>query len=366
MLCNCSNCEGDSGAKELPGGQWDRSSSFSSGESSTLSARQEYPNHNQEGQQQHLNPRARLRQWEIPGRPGWMYFLDLHPTHRQSKRLAAIRSATVARGLWSEATELRLKRIEDEAKPALDKLLAHQETSVSASEREALSRYISSLWRRGRSWLAKQPAQLRPEVAELLKAIQSEPGLPKDLVRVFTEEAEKMSAEPPARPEPLEPMTRTVKAMRWELIRVTHGLFASDTPVWMPASGVVAANSEIVLPLSPSMALVSTWRLPHDGGISVFHGGDDVVREINRRTVQGASRHIFSDSLIDTDSVESLLRKGVERPIFSDQDARRVPESIRQLFRRGVSEYPDRRQAENSELLRMVRHAATSATGERH
>lgn len=85
-----------------------------------------------------------------------------------------------------------------------------------------------------------------------------------------------------------------LKRMTWQFMTTTggHGFLTSDNPVYFHEGlGLAHQQAEVTFPLSTNIALWATWRIDLQEGY--VPTTEQVVDEINRRTVSIASRWIF-------------------------------------------------------------------------
>jgi hypothetical protein len=213
--------------------------------------------------------------------------------------------------LYTDELEQHLaNELEGPAKAAIEAVRARVEPK--GADREALARYIVSLWKRvpqGRvRVLARVPevaSSLRKEYTESLEAAATADPLLRDKAKSRLMELnaalDKLSREPPPEVwhanltrESTPAMVEALLTMSWRFLCASKDQFLTcDNPVFFfESEGVGRPSSELTLPISDSIAL---WA-----NRSAFSGSPFLValpvavRELNRRTACNAKRFVYS------------------------------------------------------------------------
>jgi hypothetical protein len=214
-------------------------------------------------------------------------------------------------GLYSEEVEAFLNEsVETPTHPIFDKILRREQ--ISDSERAALARYITFMWKRvprGRKRaLGRVPEsaeETRQEVmAEIDEGVRS--GLIDDVraasLRRQVEEIidrEKASPSPRLWYDSFEPIggsqvEQVLQSMNWVfLCSDSQRFFTSDSPVFFfENEGIGRLTSELTFPISDSIALFADWnRTVSDQYVSA---NSSLVKKINARTVRNSERFVFA------------------------------------------------------------------------
>ena len=243
-----------------------------------------YPRNNTTGQDQHTNPKARLKLWEAREVRGdvWYYGKQREPGRRVRRQTVV--SATVLQGVWTEEAEGRLNtEIEQPVESGLAQLSETRAPSLDTVQRQAVARYLMSLFRRGWRELAAQPERLRPEISRLETLIEEAGSVP-EAVDVLRANIADLATCPPARPFPIEEVSDVIAAMRWTVLECTNAsFFNGDTPVQIVPCAIASQDCELTFPLSPSRALVCDWGIPRPWTALQPVTAVEVA-EVNRRT----------------------------------------------------------------------------------
>ena len=283
-----------------------------------------YPLHNNSGQCQHANPKSRLKYWEAES-PGqiWCYAKERDAGRRVCRQMLA--KATVVRGVWSENDEGRLNtEIEQAAEPGLLQL-SHASTPVLEGEqREAVSRYLVSLFRRGWNELTAQPMRLKAAVERLEVLIDAQGFSPVPRHVLETELAE-LAMHPPGRPFPLPEAAQVLAAMRWTVLDTPHHEFVNtDSPVQIVPPVIVGQDCEVTMTLTPKRALVCDWGIPQPWTETKAASSEEIL-EVNCRAVRGARDCIYFASRPEEGDVPAMMSIPARRRIHDWGSGRKVP-----------------------------------------
>ncbi len=315
-----------------------------------------YPQHNTTGQRQHTNPRARLRAWKAPESEGqvWCYSKQPRPERRIYRQTIA--SATVLRGIWTEEEEERSNtEVEQPAAPGLACLTDSLQPTLRKHDRQAVARYMMSMFRRGWQELTAQPKRLRPEVAQLRTMIHTA-GFSPEALHVLEAEIADLSECPPGRPLPIRRVADVMAAMRWTVLRCSDPMFVNgDSPVQIVPHVIINPESEVTLPLSPTRVLICDWGFPRPP-ITIRVATDAEVLEVNRRTAMGAEQYVYFADRPTDNAVREFLDGGPRRRILDDSDRRAVPRKHRRSMERDARRILSGRERENIELVEHLRN----------
>ncbi len=291
-----------------------------------------YPRHNTRGQRQHTNPKARLRLWEASGFAGdiWCYRKEPgpgDPIYRQK-----VATATVLYGIWSEDDEERLNReVEQPAEAGLAQLVGAEAPELSASQRQAVARYLLSLFRRGWQEIAAQPQRVQPEVRRMVEMVGAS-RLTAKAQHVIEEELEDVAKHPPGRPFPVDQVSEVLSAMRWTVLRCANPSFVTgDSPAQIVPHVVVDRRCEVTLALSPTRALVCDWGIPQPWTSGRTATAEEIL-EVNRRTALGADSFVYFASRPSETYVQQLLAQKPQTRISKEGSRRCVPWKHRQTM----------------------------------
>ena len=314
-----------------------------------------YPRHNTTGQRQHTNPRARLRRWEAPESNGliWCYTKQPGPGRRIYRQ--TISSATVLRRIWTEDEEHRLNsEVEQPAASVLKQLTETLQPSLRRHERQAVARYVMSLFRRGWQELSAQPQRLQSEVARL-KAMVRAAGFSPEALHALEANIADLAKHPPGRPLPIHRVGDVLAAMRWTVLRCPDPMFINgDSPVQIVPQVIVNPDSELTLPLSPTRALICDWGVPRTS-TAIRTATAAQVLEVNRRTIQGAERHIYFANRPAESELLELLDGGPRPRILDEKGARVVPRKHRRNMELDARRILRGREKENMELIEQLK-----------
>ena len=314
-----------------------------------------YPRHNTTGQRQHTNPRARLRGWEAPESEGLIWCYGKQPGPGRRIRRHTIASATALRGIWTEDEEdCSNTEVEQPAASGLEQLTETLQPSLRRHARQAVAKYMMSLFRRGWQELAAQPQRLRPEVAQLTAMIQTA-GFSPEAVRILEENIVDLSKHPPGRPLPIRQISGVMAAMRWTVLQCPAPMFVNgDSPVQIVPHVIVKPESEVTFPLSPTRALICDWGFPRPS-ITIRTATAAEVSEVNRRTAVGAECYIYFANRPAENDLHALLDGQPRQRILDDKVRRDVPRKHRRNMELNARRILRGRKKENMELIEQLK-----------
>lgn len=260
----------------------------------------------------HYVPQAYLRGFATPQDPDQIWMFDRADS---SWRKAAINRVAQQRGYYDAETEKALRTdIEGPAHIALAKLRARPD--LSHDERFDLTRYISCLMRRvprGRrrtvelldkaSMIDDVIDRLRDEIVEAIQHRGENTegagvlGQLEGLRAKYHETPSENLASWIHQPWPLMGSTRALYEMTWRVIHSEDDstFLTSDNPAhFFEGIGLGHEHSEIAFPLATHLGLIANWQGPRRQSFLAVGRQREIVREINRRTIAGAERFIFS------------------------------------------------------------------------
>ena len=317
-----------------------------------------YPRHNAAGQRQHTNPKALLRGWEASEPPGlvWCYAKLRNSGRRISRQPLA--SATVLRNIWTEDDEHRSNtEVEQPAASGLKRLTEAFRPTLRSHERQALARYMMSLFRRGWQELAAQPQRLRAEVPRL-EAMLHTSGFSSADLHALQDHIEELSSHPPGRPLPIREISDVMEAMRWTVLRCPAPVFVTgDSPVQILPHVLIDPESEVTLPLSPTRALICDWGFPRPS-LAIRRATSAEVLEVNRRTALGAEQYIYFAAKPAENALGNLLDGSSCPRILDANRSRVVPGKHRRAMQRQARRILLGRERENENLVKSLRELA--------
>jgi hypothetical protein len=229
------------------------------------------------------------------------------------------------RELYTEELEARLNNtIEQPAGAVLEKISRRER--LDASDREAFAVYIVSMWKRGPAGrsrvMDKIPDTVKGITDELEKDIHELRGRAAlsneryfNLLAQTAKTREKLMANPPIKTwwDLLDPSTSrnivdALLKMNWAFLTDPRGeVLTSDNPVYFfPWAGIGKPESELVFPVDQFTAMLATHETFASG--TYFIGKGVALREINRRIMTNADRHIVAAQQLDW--VPKLIANG--------------------------------------------------------
>ena len=157
---------------------------------------------------------------------------------------------------------------------------------------------------------------------------------------------------PPARPMPLDMITRAIAAMRWTVLCDPRAAFLTgDTPVGISPKGcLVAPTTELVFPLGPARALLCDWTGP-PSAVAIETASPASVRDINRRVARAAVQRVYSNRPIDRQRIAALLSDRRPHRIVHRSRRSNVPARVARDFDHAVRDFHRRRIVEHLELV---------------
>lgn len=273
---------------------------------------------------QHFVPQAYLRAFEDPSSPG---FIWAQSRREDAPRLVPIKKIAQSRGFYEPATEALLaSAIEAPANPILARLRRGE--VPEEHERSCLAVYIATMIKRVPRNRSRAAALAQPTLDEVVGRIREEflqlaavgeltPKLAErrleelDKAHIkFTGELPPVVAAQIRDPRPTPQIIQAILSMRWRVLRASAPdyFITSDNPAFFhEAYGVGTENSELRLPLSPTLAIHGCWASEEISRISFHAVPRDWVREFNRSIASGASSIAMSHRRADF--LGTLLRR---------------------------------------------------------
>ncbi len=254
----------------------------------------------------HFVPQRYLRNFESPGRPG---FIWLHDRSGGSPSHVSIAKVAQAKGFYSVETEAILARaVEAPANIVIQKLTGN--AAITPVERLQLSYYIGVMMKRipaqrRRSTemipgvLTDVVSNLRQELKSLAHEMQTDPELLVRRLREVDAAESKFFRQPPPEvlekirePWPSEGMLRALFGMTWRVLVSTGPLYfvTTDNPAFFfRAYGLAQPQAELSFPLSTTHALHGSWQ-PAVADLVFLRATQAIVKEINRRLASETER----------------------------------------------------------------------------
>lgn len=260
-----------------------------------------------------------------------MYERSKPPVHTGIKQVACIRHfytrfADNGEVVDSESLELELGRIEAAAAPILVRSCHNQ--WPSQPERLVLAEWLSYLLTRVPAHRRRidglYPANLEKLIHDWTSQFDSmidgseDERTKRRLTDRKAEVLDILTSRRENRPSDLNVAFVSPKygqllaAMRWIFLKAPgkFRFFTNDNPIFFHEKiGLIGDErsrtwAQVSVPLSADTALLLTWR-PYDEGYVM--ATDHIVREINKRTVRGASRYVFHST--QAEWVQRLVNK---------------------------------------------------------
>jgi hypothetical protein len=258
----------------------------------------------------HYVPQEYLRAFQCPGKPGEIWLYDKRD---RMTRTVPIRNVAQSPAFYDEDVERKLADVEGPAHGALQRVLSSS-AGMTPPDREWLAVYVAIMLYRSprnrRKNFERIPEVREKVLSEARDAIEHWASTRPDgdpLVarrrRELEEATRKFEAHPPQEvldqvrsPWPGEEVLRLVSQKTWRLITVTGSasFVTSDSPaVFFEGLGLKNPDSELILPLSPNVALVADHK-GVAGSTLMFGAKPALVREVNRRVIADCERFVFA------------------------------------------------------------------------
>lgn len=256
----------------------------------------------------HCVPRAYLRAFCDAPRSEYLFAYERH-TGRCFR--SNVKNVAQERGFFPKDVERRLEQeIESPANVVLQKIRARQQ--ISETEKVTLATYMATLMKRvpsHRQWLAGRiPDQLNETFGKLVEGLkelrQGRPDLASKidhrLLQVQTLRNAYEEKLPPGllervnEPWPGVNVVAALAAMTWRLCTADGPSFfvTSDNPLFFFSCwGVASQLSEVSFPIDTRLVLHGSFQPGRDCCYSPV--SQQLVKELNRRAVSVAKRHIF-------------------------------------------------------------------------
>ena len=267
---------------------------------------------------------AALRNFQIPAKAGFIWLFDKRDGR---PRVASIEKVAQSRHFYDPAIEIQLNTDVELPGTAVIERLCNA-APISESEREVLTVYIGTMMMRvperrlrAHALIPKILAESRQRVREeLIAAAQQTNANPALLSRRLAENdrmVANLAVDPPAEvieqiraPWPTIRILQAVYEMDWRILTAPGpSLYAtSDNPAFFFTSfGIGRAESELTFPLSTKCVLHGCHERD-GGGVKFLQATEQLVREVNRRMVSGATRLVFYHE--NAEWLERMSRKG--------------------------------------------------------
>lgn len=276
----------------------------------------------------HYVPQAYLKGFSEPEAPTFVWVYD--KGNGRSFR-TNVTNAAVESGFYPDDVEDALnEEIEIPANAVIEKVRCQK--AITPDEKLTLSLYMGVMLKRVPRHRQRQ-ADLIPEVRErvfkelltgLYRAKEAHPELTEaanrriiEASRLKEEYAERL---PPAlvahiqRPTVSRKLVEHIVAMSWKF-GVSKGesmYLASDNPVFLfEERGIGRPESEISFPISSDIILIANWESPVQFDCEYVDARQQLVKEVNRRTVRSATRFVYyhrSESWVSTLTQKTRLQ----------------------------------------------------------
>ena len=258
---------------------------------------------------QHYVPRRYLRRFQCPRREGLVWLYD---RNGGQARRAAISKIAQEADFYSAEIEAALNhQIEIPSNPAFEKLLNGQD--LASDDRFRLALYVATMMKgvpanrlRGTIMAPSAIDSTVEEIRRELYQYASEHPVDMSLLDRRLKEIECVQSKlrdtlPPSvleqirSPWPSPEMTEIIFEMSWRVL-VSQGpsyFLTSDNPAFFfTAFGLGNQESEISFPLSSTHTLHASWW-PSASEIEFLPATPPIVKELNRRQAQSATRFLF-------------------------------------------------------------------------
>lgn len=257
---------------------------------------------------QHYVPQYYLEGFCDPLKPAniWVY-----EKGRQESRRIPVKVVASENDRWPSDTEQYLaNEVEEPANPILRKIRARQ--TITRSDKEILSAYMVVMLKRVPRGLERTKS-LFPQILEdtfarvekdILRLIKEHPSKTRSLEAALLQLPSikaRYANEFPTnvwydglKPDMTPQLLTILPAMTWRFLTSDRGqpFLTNDNPLFFFESmGMGKPESEIMFPISSSIALLGTWQKNLVEGY--FHATEPIIKEINRRTAYNASRYVY-------------------------------------------------------------------------
>ena len=251
----------------------------------------------------HYNPKDYLRHFADPSDP--------RKVHRFDKQMGKwiftnISNVGAWTGFYSDEDEKWLnKEVESPASFGLTKLRANQPIDTDEMHRIAL--YVELMIKRvpttRREFLKLGPKELedmRINVSQLASDLGSTTSVIEEaLARLESElsQDDVMTSKIAQYLWTSQEFIDALLGMNWTVlgVRTFDRYLTGDSPVHFDRHhGLMSAESELVFPLSPTVALHGGRRKKSDGKVAFVEASPAQVKEINRRMILGSERFVYS------------------------------------------------------------------------
>lgn len=236
-----------------------------------------------------------------------------------------------------ETFENSLELLEKPANPIFEKIRAR--LRISEEEKHTFSKYIVLTMRRvwaGRDYVTRRLQQTGWYVPtpDLFRKLNL-PATPEGVASIM-HIGELISQKPGvdiqvhnrlAAAAPDSFLVQALPRMTWTFYTTPTGydFVTSDNPVYLPQQLGLAKNvSELLFPISTSVALVASWNKDAKEGFVESSGR--IVKELNRRTTSAASRHVYAAMAVQWALNGLNSRKYEYRPLIPSE---RIHEVVR-------------------------------------
>lgn len=251
----------------------------------------------------HYLPKYYLKGFSNNGRSIWMY--EKGTDTRIQSQIKTV--ANITDFYSDEIEQFMADKIEAPANTVIDKI--RNKEKVNNEDKKIFSDYISVMWKRVPDAVIRVFDKL-PNVSEKLKQrIEQEftghdvspyvEDLKNDLQKAIDDvakDSQKDIWQSGIPPEQTPKMISALNAMEWEYFYIdkemNESFLTCDNPVfYFKSLGIGNNDSEITFPISTEVTLFATWRKRSSN--DYIKASKQVIREINRRTAQNATRYVF-------------------------------------------------------------------------
>jgi hypothetical protein len=237
-----------------------------------------------------------------------------------------IKSLANITDFYSQETEQYLANdIEGPANAVLDKIRSRN--LINDDDKIIFAKYMAVMWKRvprAKDDLKKMAPRLADGIAEKLNAdldqiIAKEPQKAEfiekrrkeidDILSIYAVNPPKDIWLENIPPERTPRIVEAIKAMTWSFWEFNQNpvFLTCDNPLfYFTGMGVGKPDSEISFPISSHIVLWATWRV--DLPAKFIKASTQIVKELNRRTVDNASKYIYHSR--DENWIEPFIKKG--------------------------------------------------------
>lgn len=259
----------------------------------------------------HYVPREYLRAFETPALRQEIWVYDKRD---REARILPIKAVAQSPKFYEADVETKLAEMEGQTNAVLRSVRSTGQ--LRPEDRPGLAYYVAVMLYRSprhrRQNVGRVPGVLQDVVQEFSEAIEKlaaakpdgDPIVARrrqeldDLTAKYSKEPPKQVKEQVRSPWPSENVLELISRKTWRLLvgKDTEPFVTSDSPaVFFEGLGLANPDSELTMPLSPSIALIADHK-SEIGSTFIVRPNNALVREVNRRVIADAERFVFAST----------------------------------------------------------------------